>query len=678
MKIQDFPIVKITGFYIIGLLIEYYFKIGLTYSVIIQLVTLITFFASFYYSDKNFSQTNVFGVSLYFLFLSIGITNNSLHDERIHKNHYIHLSNLNEKHNLIIITKEKLKGTSKKDRYIAEIQNIDGKKITGKIILIIKKTNNNFRLISGSKVLVHDFLKLTQKPNNPNQFDYSTYLKNKNIYAQVFTNASSIKVNPKPVKSIRYYTEKFRETIITNLKKNGFPERELAVINALILGQQQEISKDIIKDYQYAGAVHILSVSGLHVGFILLFITLLLKPIPKTKVGKTTRFLITLFLLWAFAFIAGLAPSVIRSTVMFSFIAFGNYLNRESNIFNTAIASMFIILIFEPYILFDIGFQLSYIAVFSILIIEPLLAKIWKPKNKYINIFWKITTVSFAAQIGTLPLSLYYFHQIPGLFFITNLVILPLLEFVIMPLGSLITLLAYFDCIPHIIIQIVANSIKGMNHIINIIASLDRFVIKEIPFTHVMVILSYLFLLLFLSWFYKPNFKRLTMSLIVLLLIQSTLLYTNWNAKKNKSFIVFNTKNNSIIGEIKNQEITIYSRQNIKKDTYEENMLNSFCTANFYKIKPFKKEKNCYYFKGSKILLIDSTISIPKNKTIDILILTQSPKLNLDRLLSSLKPKQVVADATNYKNYIDLWKSTCIKRKIPFHSTYEKGFYKID
>jgi competence protein ComEC len=221
-----------------------------------------------------------------------------------------------------------------------------------------------------------------------------------------------------------YFASLIRNRIIRNLEKNHFHKTELSVVVALILGQQQDISPEIVRDYQYAGAVHVLSVSGLHVGFILLFITFLLKPIPNSRRGAFVKLITVILFLWAFGLLAGFAPSVVRSVTMFSFVAIGMYLRRSVNIYNTLAISALLILLFQPSFLMDVGFQLSYVALFFIVWLQPLLASIWIPKNKIVQFFWDIITVSFAAQIGTFPMSIYYFHQFPGLFFITNLVIL--------------------------------------------------------------------------------------------------------------------------------------------------------------------------------------------------------------------------------------------------------------
>ena len=164
--------------------------------------------------------------------------------------------------------------------------------------------------------------------------------------------------------------------IIKNLENHHFKKEELSVVIALILGQQQDISKEVLRDYQYAGAVHILSVSGLHVGFILLFITTLLKPIPNSRKGTIVKLIITLVSLWAFGLLAGMAPSVVRSVTMFSFVAIGLFLRRSVNIYHSLLVSMLLILLFRPSFLFDVGFQLSYLALFFIVWLQPLFKSI--------------------------------------------------------------------------------------------------------------------------------------------------------------------------------------------------------------------------------------------------------------------------------------------------------------
>lgn len=310
---------------------------------------------------------------------------------------------------------------------------------------------------------------------------------------------------------------------------------------ALILGQRQEISTDIIQDYQFSGATHILSVSGLHVGFIMLFISFILKPIPNTRKGSFIKLIVILISLIIFAIISGLSPCVLRSVVMFSFLAIGNHLRRNGNIYHTLLVSILLILLCEPYFLFDIGFQLSYLALFSILWLQPILKNIWDPKNKIIINIWNALTISFARQIGTLPLCLYYFHQFPGLFFVTNLIIIPVLSF-IMIAGIIVMILAVFIAPPQFLIQIFEKSIYILNKLIHFVASFDSFVIREISFNNYYLFAFYLWIIFTFIWLEKPNYLKLIGVLSTTIILQLSFIYTKKEMQTQQEMIVYNIK----------------------------------------------------------------------------------------------------------------------------------------
>ena len=420
-----------------------------------------------------------------------------------------------------------------------------------------------------------------------------------------------------------------------------------------------------------------MSVSGLHIGFILLFISFLLKPFPNTKRGALIKLIITLISLSLFGILAGLSASVVRSVVMFSFVAIGQYLRRSVNIYHTLLVSMLLILLFQPSFLFDVGFQLSYLALFFIVWLQPILTNLWKPKNKIINYFWEILTVSFAAQIGTLPLSIYYFHQFPGLFFVTNLIVIPFLT-IIMSIGVLVMLLASFNWVPFYPSKILEISIYYLDKIISQIASLEQFIIKDIPLNTSLLISGYLVIIMLILVFQEKNTKNLFVALSAIILFQLFSIKTKFDIQNQREFIVLNTSKKTHIIERNGTQISLYSNETFLKNTKNKTILSNYLTANFSSIEHQYKLKNLFYFNGNKILLIDSSKVYPSSIQPDILVLTQSPKLNLERLLQTVKPKMIVADASNYKSFQKRWAVTCSQQKIPFHSTSEKGFYKIN
>ncbi|MDI5888908.1 ComEC/Rec2 family competence protein [Flavobacterium yafengii] len=678
MKVLHFPLARITIGFISGILFAYYFHLPLSLLFILLSIS-ISIFGVLYFLFKNKSKKIFyFGLTTYLLSFLIGISTQVIHIDHFQKSNYIHNTTIFEKpHSISIIIREKLKSSPFSNRYIAIINRVDEKKQTGRIILNIQKDSLHHEFEIGTSLLIKGILSKNKPPNNPNQFDYSKYLENKQIYAQLYADVDEIKIGTKIEKNIWYYSSKLRTRIIHNLEKNNFNKTELNVAIALIMGQQQDISSEIIRDYQYAGAVHILSVSGLHIGFILIFVTFILKPIPNTKRGSFIKLLIILASLFSFGIIAGLAPSVVRSVTMFSFVAIGNHLRRSVNIYHTLLVSVLLILLFEPSFLFDVGFQLSYLALFFIIWLQPLLASIWLPKTKVSKYIWDILTVSFAAQLGTLPLSIYYFHQFPGLFFVTNLIIIQVLS-IIMILGVIVMLLAAFNSIPIFLSQLLEWSIYYLNKIINRIASLEQFIIQDIPLHFYLLLSSYLLLFTAIIWLKKPNFNRLVLVLISIIILQISCLDIQWNIQNEQEWIVFNIKRNTLLAERNGENITVYANDSILKTAQKNNTLKSYRIGNLSSLREKKVLQNLFYFNGKKIFILDSSRVFPKNIHPDIIVLTQSPKINFERLLQTIKPKMVVADASNYKTIQKQWKATCMKQKIPFHATSEKGYYKLN
>lgn len=535
MKVLDFPLIKITIAFLFGILVSYYCWPSIEVSLAFLGISKILFCIFYFISKKNKTSNILFGICSYFISFSIGICVLIFHTDTFDKSNYTHSKTVFEKPQFITFTlREKLKSNDYNDRYIGLINSIDKQIYSGKIIVNFQKDSLQNPLIIGNIIQVKTTLQKTSSSKNPNQFDYAKYLADKQIYAQLYCQKSEIKINENIKKDIWYYSGRLHSTILKNLQNANFSKDEMNVALALILGQQQEISSDIIKDYQYSGATHVLSVSGLHVGFIMLFIMFILKPIPNTRKGSAIKLISILISLAGFAVISGLSPSVLRSVVMFSFVAIGNHLRRSGNIYHTLLVSILLILLFEPYFLFDVGFQLSYLALFFIVWLQPILKKIWSPKNKIAIYIWDALTVSFSAQIGTLPLCLYYFHQFPGLFFVTNIIILPVLSF-IMIAGIIVMIFAIFKSPPEILVYIFEKSIFILNKMIHYVASFESFVIQDISFNFYYLITLYFLIISATIWSKKPSFNKLAIVFVSIISVQLSLfiLKEKQQAKKN-------------------------------------------------------------------------------------------------------------------------------------------------
>ena len=673
MQILQFPIAKITFFFVIGILLGYAFLPHIEFVFLLLFLSFMPIFV-FY----KFRKQHLFTVSVFLVALILGLSTQGIHDVRNNKSNYFHF--INSKKNeqkLHVAVVEKLKKSSFTSRYFATVKEIDGKSCSGKILLNIYTDSSKTAIEVGDNLLFSTNIIGHKPPNNPDQFDYGKYLSRKSVMAQVFVSKTDLQISSKKTKSLWLYASNFREKIVNNLRKHHFREQELQVINALILGQQQEIDGDVMRDYQFAGAVHVLSVSGLHVGYILLFLNLLLSFLPKNRIFNLLKFIIILFSLWTFAFIAGLSPSVVRSATMFSFLAAGQCLGRETNIFHTLLSSLFFILLIEPSFIFDVGFQLSYVSLFFILWVQPILRKWWSPKNTVVSYFWDILAVSAAAQLGAFPLSIYYFHQFPGLFFITNLVILPTLG-VIMAWGICVMAMAYYGYVPVFPALVLEKMIYCLNTIIGKIAHIESFVIKDISLNQYMLLGAYLIIISLIFCFQKINFSRITFLLVSIISLQITFFINNRQVEQHQSLLVFHQSKKTIIIERNGKNAVILATDSILKNIDNNRTLQSYLVANFLNIQKKKSLANVLFYKSKKILIIDSLFIIKKNVNADIVLLMGSPRLNFERFVATNHPKVIVADGSNYKSYCKFWAATCAKTKIPFHATAKKGFYQIE
>lgn len=676
MKVLDFPLARLAIGFLLGIVGAYYLKPSYSSIILLFVAAVFIFTLTFILNRKKGKGTFYFGLATIFVSICMGTLTLVTHTDTYQRTHYTHNKSATEATHAIAATvTDRIKSSTKNDRYIISVQGINSLPNTGKLLLNIPKTTRSKKILVGAQLFINGKIIPNKKPYNPSLFDYATYLENKQIYGQLYTKNEDVTSRNLVKKDLLYYCSTLTNNIEQNLKKSNFDPKALAVAMALIVGQKQDLSPDILHDYQFAGAIHILSVSGLHIGFILLFLNFILRPIPNTKKGNLLKLALSLSLLMLFAVLAGLAPSVIRSVVMYAFIAIGYYLKRTTYIYHTILISMVVILLFQPYFLFDAGFQLSYLAVFFIIWLQPLLSAIWKPKNKIIQISWNILTVSFAAQIGTLPLSLYYFHQFPGLFFITNLLLLPFLG-VVMFLGIIVMILAAFNVTPALLILPFEWCITGMNIVINKIASVQTFVLQDVSFNTYLLLTSYFLIIATVVWFKKPTYHKLITFFIATLLFQTAYLKTTFDTHNGTELLIFNQQRTSMITIKKGNSVVVHTNDTTCSTTTNSN-LKGYLVSKFLQLKQVEPLKNVVYFNGNRLLIIDSTGVYPANCTPDVLLLTQSPKINMDRMLQKLHPKIIIADGSNYKNIQNNWKKTCLIHKIPFHATAEKGFYKM-
>lgn len=589
------------------------------------------------------------------------------------KNQPHHFSHHYQKGGFFVVKIYKeLKPSAKYYRFEAKVLQVDSMAARGNIMLYLnkesttKKPKIDFEYCTKAKVVE------VSAPLNPHQFNYKKYLENKGIHHMAYTTPEELIETSTRVHTVYGLAAKLRERINQNLIKNGIKGDALALINALLLGQRQDISEETYNNHVNAGTIHVLAVSGLHVGIILYLLNILLMPLTYFKYGKTLKLIGCIALLWCFAVLAGLSASVVRAVTMFSFVYYAYYINRPTNTYNVLALSMFFLLLIKPSFLFDVGFQLSYTAVFAIVFIQPVLARFWVPKNKVLQYFWGLFTVTVAAQLGVLPIGLYYFHQFPGLFFISNLVVLPLI-FIILSSALIIVLLSFFVPIPSLVVTFFNALIVFLNRFTGIIANQEAFLLRDVPFNRVQVLWAFILIFSFAAWLKLKKFKHLAVSLIAVIGFQ-VLALTEKLIQEPSKMIVFHQVGHTGIGFQTNKQMWITNAENLHPI-----ILKNYKTGeNINKTDSINIE-NLFDFHGKKVLLVDSLgIYALSGFSPDVVLLSKSPKVNLERLIETLTPKQIVADGSNYKSYVERWEATCQKTKTPFHFTGAKGAYVLE
>ncbi|WP_252191096.1 ComEC/Rec2 family competence protein [Polaribacter sp. Q13] len=610
----------------------------------------------------------------FILFFFIGVAVVYINDDRNYDSFYKH--HIEENATVILQIHKILKPGNYYQKYEANLINVNNRKTKGTVLLNVKKDSFISSLHVDDQLLLKPVLKELIPPLNPHQFNYKSYLAKQGVYHQVFiTKNQFLKLNSKTT-TLFGLSAKFRNIIQEALEKYHFKPDELAVINALLLGQRQDISKELIVDYQRAGAIHILAVSGLHVGVILWILFFIFKPVERIKYGKFIKTIVIIFLLWLFAFVAGLSASVVRAVTMFTFLAIGLSFQRKNVVEFSFISSMLFLLLIKPMFLFDVGFQLSYLAVFGILWVQPKLYGTYKPKFFIDKKIWQLFTVSIAAQIGILPLSIYYFQQFPGLFLASNLVIIPFLGAVLIG-GILVIITAVLNILPPFLAAIYGFVISWMNRFVSWISHQETFLFKEISISFIAMLFWYIFLFLGVYFFMKKSSKRLVYFLISIVSLQTIFLLESNTNKVKEELIVFHKSRFSIIGERIGEQL--FLQHNLDSTRFKnENSIKTYSVSEGIDEVKETNFKNFIQFSNKDILLIDSLgVYMVSGMRKPIVVLQYSPKINLTRLIKIIKPSQIIADGSNYKSDVNRWEKTCLNNKIPFHYTGQKGAFII-
>lgn len=410
-------------------------------------------------------------------------------------------------------------------------------------LLYFPKDSATATLQRGDELLVHTCLEPPANNGNPDEFDYARYLRRKGGSGTAYVAAGHWKAaGHHPGRTLRQKALDYREKIVATYRKLGFSGDELAVLSALTVGDKEELSDDILETYSVSGASHVLALSGLHIGFLYALFWFLFSPLwHRWQRLKPVLLLCIVLFLWSFAFLTGLSPSVVRAVIMCSLLALSHLQPEKPLTLNTLAATAFLMLLYNPFWLFDVGFQLSFTAVAAILLIQPGLYALLKVSNRPLRYLWGIATVSIAAQIGTAPLVLLYFSRFSTHFLLTNLWVVPMVS-LIMYAAVILLLLTPLPALQQFWSTVVERMVNLQNSTLRAIESLPGSSIDNVWVDVWEVALFYLALVLCYQALRRSTARNLCLFLASLLILSSLHTASLYRNAPQRSLVCYNVR----------------------------------------------------------------------------------------------------------------------------------------
>lgn len=354
------------------------------------------------------------------------------------------------------------------------IRTSDWQPAHGRVMLYLDRDDFPHPAVYGDVLLVRGHPQRPDPAYNPGEFDYRAYLALRNIYHQHYLRRDAVeKIGHAPDNLFRKFAYAARSRADSVLHCYVKGDRQQAIASALVLGVTDGLDNELLDAYSATGTMHILAVSGLHISILYLLLLRLCSPLNRSRTGRWIVAGVSLGVLWLYAFVTGLSPSVLRAVMMFSFLAVARPWARDTNVYNTLAVSAFCLLITDPFLVFSVGFQLSYAAVLGIVYVSPRLLRLWEPRHILTVEIWKMSAVSIAAQLATFPLGLLYFHQFPNYFLLSNLMVVPL-SFVVLVAGLVLLVAGIVPIVATVIGFCLGQVIRLLNAIV--------FAMDDLPF----------------------------------------------------------------------------------------------------------------------------------------------------------------------------------------------------
>lgn len=552
------------------------------------------------------------------------------------------------------------------------------------VMLYVQQGSGADTIEYGDILLLNTQLSEIEPPKNPDAFDNQLYMKRKGIYYTGYVQQGCwLPADHAPAHPVKALAHRMQGGMSALFADSGMSGSELEIVKAILLGDDDTMEPELKASYAAAGVSHILCVSGMHVGVIFLILNFLLRPLDLFKSTRYMKTLLMLLAIWLYAHITGLSPSVTRSATMFTFVTVGQLIQRNTNVFHSILASLWILLTLNPLMLFELGFQLSYLAVCGIVLLQPLLAGVYNCRTRVGSYFWGLVTVSVAAQISTFPISVHYFGQFPNYFLLSNMSVI-MLSFVVMMTGIVLLCVSVVPLVGGYVTFLLTWEIRIMNGIVTFVERLPGSVTRGIDVSAEQMLLLYMvIILIYCSIRYRK--KKIFMAAFTCFALNAgTLLWKKVELLRQEEMVVYAVPKASVLSFCHQQQCVVFSDSiadvGDKRFQYAaaNHVRRQHAACVFVAVDTMAYDNEFLCKRGPWIGFNGKTYYLLKRKEkvfpadtllpVDVLILQRNPVQLPDEVAEVLLFKEVIADETNTKFYIERWREWCKEHGVPFSS----------
>lgn len=671
--------------FIAGILLQFYVSFSFQTIIYTAILWCLLFAAfSFLPESLRFKYRYLQGLLISLFLVATGMFLTWNKDVRHHHNWYGHYNN--DSSFLILTLEEPPVEKAKTYKSIATVISVVNNGVatstSGKTIVYFAKDYLAKSLHYGDRIIVRNKFQRIKNSGNPAAFNYAQYLAFQQIYFQGFLKKEDwllLKGNDAQVIQSALFST--RNYVLNAIDNYIMGENESALAKALLIGYRIDLDKDLVQAYSNAGVVHLIAVSGLHLALIYGLLLWIAVRTPFLKKNKIARLATILFCLWFFAFLTGAPASVLRAAVMFSFISLGMVFNKNASIYNSLCISAFVLLCFDPFLFWNVGFQLSYLAVLGIVILHKHIYRWLYFKNKILDYTWNMAAVSIAAQALTIPLCFYYFHQLPLLFLIANLIAIPLATVALWGCIALV-LVSPITYVAIYMGKLVTAFLWLMNHSVLLINEFPFALWENVSISVATTILLYLIFISLMYWLILKNIKSLKLALILSLIFTGWATFIKWEAYHQKRMVVYNVPGHQAIDFISSSAYYFLGDENISEEAQIFNFHIKPARISFFasqqNIRPLAGHYPIYQFYHKRIILVDSTIKYrPLDQKIeaDYVIISKNHKVKIAEICKTFNPKMIIFDGSSSVWRIRQWKKECEELHLQSHSVSEQGAF---